>query len=356
MSDAADMQRYHRQMLLEGIGEAGQRRLAGSHACIVGCGALGCTIADLLARAGVGTLTIADRDTVELTNLQRQSLFDEEDARQGLPKADAARRRLERVNSLVLVRALVADVAGPRAEGLLFGEGQGPAVLLDGTDNFETRYLLNDLSVKRGVPYIYGGVVASRGMQATFVPGRAGCLRCMFEDLPVPGSTPTCDTAGVLGPAVAIVGACQAADAIKVLLGREDLLSRTLLDIDLWSNQRRRLELTPPRPDCPCCGRRRFEFLDDQARGTTAALCGRGAVQVSPGQPAGVDLQSLAARLRPHGEFAHLPGLLVRGELRGEAGEGGPLHLTVFADGRAIVKGTQRPERARAVYARYVGM
>lgn len=355
VSDAPDMQRYHRQMLLEGIGEEGQQRLLSSHACIVGCGALGCTIADLLARAGVGRLTIVDRDIVEMSNLQRQILFDEQDASEGLPKAEAARRRLCRINSEVQVEALVADVTGPHAERLLF-RAATPGVLLDGTDNFETRYLLNDLSVKRNVPYVYGGVVGTRGMQATFVPGSTGCLRCMFEELPDPGAAQTCDTAGVLGPAVNIVAACQASDAIKVLLGRTYLLSRTLLDMDLWANVRRRLALVPPRPGCPCCGERRYEFLEDATRGSTANLCGRGAVQVSPGADGRVDLRAVESRLRPHGSFARLGNLLVRGKLSGERGELGPLHLTVFADGRAIIKGTERPERARTIYARYIGM
>ena len=345
-----DLHRYHRQMLLPGIGEEGQGRLMASTAVVVGCGALGCASADLLARAGVGKLILIDRDVVELTNLQRQCLFDERDAAEGTPKAEAARRRLAAVNSGITVQARVADLHAANAEELLAGAG----VIVDGTDNFETRYLLNDVSVKRGVAYCYGGVVGTRGMQATFVPGRTACLRCVFEAPPPAGSTPTCDTAGVLGPVVQIVGACQAADALKVLLGRLDLLSGTLLDMDLWANRRRRVELSGARRDCPCCGGRRLEFLDGERAGLATSLCGRHAVQVRPPETVRFDLPGLARRLSPHGEFTATM-FLVRGVLRGEQGEDGPLGLTVFSDGRALVHGTDRPEVARGVYARYVG-
>lgn len=320
-------------------------------AVVVGCGALGCASADLLARAGVGRLILIDRDVVEPTNLQRQSLFDERDASEGLPKAEAARRRLAAVNSGIVIRAHVADLHAANAEDLLDGAG----VIVDGTDNFGTRYLLGDVSVKRGVAYCYGGVVGTRGLQATFVPGRTGCLRCVFEAPPPAGSTPTCDTAGVLAPVVQIVAACQAADALKVLLGRLDLLSGTMLDMDLWANQRRRIDVGGPRPGCPCCAERRFEFLAGERGGLATSLCGRHAVQVRPPEGARLDLPGLARRLAPHGAFTTTM-FLVRGVLRGERGEDGPLGLTVFSDGRALVHGTDRPEVARGVYARYVGV
>lgn len=366
-----DVARYHRQMLLPGVGPEGQARLARAHAAIVGCGALGCAAADHLARAGVGCLTLVDRDVVEWTNLQRQTLFSEADARDALPKAHAARRRLAEVNSGARLRDVVADLTPANAARLLGlhpadPEVPTPQVLIDGTDNFETRYLLNDLAVRYGTPLVYGGVVAARGMESTFLPrplpspsgdiGPTACLRCMFEDPPPLGSAPTCDTAGVLGPAVAIVAAVQAADALKILLGRPDLLSPTILDIDLWSNSRRRLTLQR-RPDCPCCGRGRFDFLD-RAPDADTALCGQDAVQIAA--PAAVPhtlLGDLADRLRPHGAVERLGAMLVRTRLEHERADDGarPIHLTVFADGRAIVKGTTRPARARAVYARYVG-
>jgi adenylyltransferase/sulfurtransferase len=349
------MGRYHRQMLLPDFGEEGQRRLLASRALLVGCGALGCTIADLLVRAGVGTVTIVDRDIVDLTNLQRQTLYTEADVAEGLPKAEAARRRLAAVNSAVTIRAAVADFTATNARAIM--TEARPDVLLDGTDNFETRYLLNDLAVSSGVPYVYGGAVASHGMQMTIRPGVTACLRCLFEEPMPPGTTQTCDTAGVLGPVVTIVAACQAVDVLKLLAGHPEQLSGTLLDFDAWRNDRRRLELAGPRSDCPCCGQRRFEFLDGSRGSGAAHLCGQDAVQVSsPATNGRMDLAALVERLRPHGKFSLLGSFLVRGELTAERGRGGaPLHLTVFADGRAIVRGTDRPDLARSVYARYVG-
>jgi adenylyltransferase/sulfurtransferase len=337
-------------MLLPDIGEDGQRRLAAGRALVVGVGALGCGIADQLARAGVGSLTLLDRDLVDWTNLQRQTLFDEEDAKQALPKAEAARARLSRVNSQIEVRSLVRDLTAASAEATL--AEVRPHVIVDGTDNFETRYLLNDLSVKHGIPFVYGGAVATRGMAATFVPGRGPCLRCLFEEAPEPGTTPTCDTAGVLGAAVMIVSSCQAVDAIKVLLGRLDLVSQTLLDFDAWNlASRRRLDISKSRrADCQCCVQRKFEFLDSAAS-DSAHLCGQNAVQVSPPRPASVDLDALAARLRPHGQVT-VNRLFARCVM---AGDGGPLELTIFPDGRAIVRGTTKPEAARSVYAKFVG-
>ena len=348
-------------MLLPDFGEEGQRRLSASHALLVGCGALGCAIADHVVRAGVGTLTIVDRDVVELTNLQRQVLFDERDAAEGVPKAEAARRRLAAINSAVEVGAIVADFSPANAERIVSDVSAPVSVLLDGTDNFETRYLINDLAVKRGLPYVYGGAVGTHGMQMTVIPGRTACLRCVFEEMPPPGTAATCDTVGVLGPAVAIVAACQAADAIKLMLGRPDLVAPTLLEFDLWRNERRRLDLSSigPRAECPCCGQTgggRFEFLEGRHTGLVVSLCGQGAVQVSPPATARVDLEALAARLRPHGAFT-ANRFLLRGTLdRERSGAGGSITLTVFPDGRAIVKGTETPEAARSIYAKYVGV
>lgn len=357
----AFLDRYHRQMLLPSVGSAGQKRLAAAHAAIIGCGALGCASADLLARAGVGTITLIDRDVVELTNLQRQTLFTEADAREGLPKALAAAQRLRAVNSSITIRPVVADLTARNAEPLLLhkqaDELPPVSILIDGTDNFQTRYLLNDLAIRDSLPYAYAGVVGTTGMALTIIPDRTPCLRCLFEDPPAPGSTPTCDTAGVYGPAVTAVVSSQASDVLKILLSQSDLVPPTLLEFDLWSNHHRRLDLARARrSDCPCCGQRRFEFLDGSRAEDTAILCGQRAVQVWPDQANGeVDLLALATRLRAHGPVsAH--EYLLRAKLNTEKGKDGqPLELTVFADGRGVIRGTDQIAVARAVYARYVG-
>jgi adenylyltransferase/sulfurtransferase len=368
--------RYHRQMLLPWLREGGQRRLLESHALIIGCGALGTNIADALVRAGVGTLTIVDRDVVELTNLQRQVLFDEADVEQGMPKAEAAKARLARINSGVRVEARVDDFNHRSAERL----ARGVDIMLDGLDNFETRYLVNDLAVKRGVPYIYGGAVGTSGMAMPILPHprkRAGaresrvrwsaaestpCLRCVFPEAPPPGVSPTCDTAGVLGAAVAMVAAHQVNQAIKILAGRIDAIDRGLWSIDVWANETRRFDVSSARDasECPCCRAGRFEYLDGSAGSAATSLCGRNAVQISPAEALidghRLDLADMARRLGAHGTFTH-NRFMLRGEFSCERGEGGePLELTLFRDGRAIVKGTQVPETARTVYARYVGV
>lgn len=346
--------RYHRQMLLPGIGREGQERLSGSHAMIVGCGALGCVSADLLVRAGVGTVTIVDRDLVELTNLQRQVLFDERDAAEHAPKAEAAKRRLGAINSSVEVRAVVADFSARTAERLML---QRPNVLIDGTDNYETRYLLNDVAVRDGVPLVYAGVVGTRAMAMTIVPGVSACLRCVFADVPAAGSQPTCETAGVFGPVVSIIAGYQASEALKILVGASERVMRSLLAFDLWAGTRHRLDLSEARdPACVCCGLRRFEFLDARNDGATVSLCGQGAVQISPTREAAIDLRGLGARLGGVGSFRVTEYCVIGAlaEERGDDGEG--IALTVFADGRAVVRGVRSAERARAIYARYVGI
>lgn len=309
---------------------------------IVGVGALGCVVADLLVRAGVGTITLIDRDVVEHTNLQRQTLFDEQDAAGGLPKAVAAERRLRSVNSEIVIRAKVADLRGRNASSLVPADA---ALLIDGTDNFETRYLLNDLAVQRRLPLVYGGVVASRGLNATFLPGRA-CLRCVFDDPPAPGSQPTCETAGVLGPAAAMVGARQASDAIAVICGRADLATRRIWSLDLHEGTCRAMDVPAARHDCPCCARRLFEFLESDG-GDETSLCGREAVQVMPRTRVHLDLAGLSTRLAAIGAV-QASEHMVRARIDS-------VELTVFADARAIVKGTTKPEVARSVYAKYVG-
>jgi len=365
--------RYHRQMLLPGVGPEGQARLARSHAVVIGCGALGTVAADSLCRAGVGAITIVDRDVVELTNLQRQTLFDEADAREGVPKAVAAQRRLAQVNGSVRVVARVEDFTHRNAERL----AAGADVLLDCTDNFLARYLVNDVSVKLCVPHVYAGAVGTVGMARAGLPRRGGagapapkwpddlatpCLRCLFEEAPAPGSTPTCDTAGVLGPPAGVAALIQSAEAIKILLGRFDLVRRELVVADLWDGPVRTIGVGSAfDAECPCCVGRGFAWLSGAMDPGTTSLCGRNAVQIngagadeSDGD-ATVDLFTLSERLRAHGEVL-ASASLVRCVLQGEtSGEGEPLELTVFPDGRAIVRGTRDSGRARAVFAKYVG-
>lgn len=340
-------------MLLPDFGSAAQQRIAAAHIAIVGVGALGCSLADQLARAGVGTITLIDRDVVELTNLQRQTLFSEADARAGTPKAEAAAARLAAINSSIRTRAFAADLTARNADELLSLTSGGPIVLLDGTDNFETRYLLNDISVKHAIAYAYAGVVGTRGMQATFIPDEARtspCLRCIFPDIPAPGSVPTCDTAGVLGPSIAIATGAQAADTLKIITGNAHLLSGTLLEFDVWNNIRRRIDLRAQgaTPDCPCCGKREFTFLQATYADTTATLCGQRAVQI-PGRGA-ISFDTLATTLAPLGRIERSRFMLRFFPAGREA-----VWLSIFADGRTIVQGVDRIEEAKSLHARYVG-
>jgi molybdopterin/thiamine biosynthesis adenylyltransferase len=333
---AAERERYSRQILFAGIGERGQEALLASHAVVVGCGALGSFHAAALARAGVGTITIIDRDYVEPSNLHRQWLFEESDAADALPKAAAAARRLASINSGVTVHPKVADLTPSNAEELLGGAN----VLVDGTDNFDARFLLNDFAVSRGVPWIYGAAVGSYGIAMPVVPGVTACLRCVYP-VPPSGAQPTCETAGVLNVIVSAVASIQVADALKILVGQTPRARITTMDV--WAGGFRQIDAPPRDPDCPCCGRREFPFLDESTR-SPVTLCGRNAVQVE-GRP--VDLSRLAEQLAPLGqvkanEFA----------LRFTID---PYEMTIFADGRAIVKGTPDPAVARSLYARYVG-
>lgn len=352
--------RHHRQMLIPGWGPEGQARIASSHVAIIGMGALGCSIADALTRAGVGTITIVDRDVVELTNLQRQTLYTDADAQGGLPKVQAAQQRMREIDPAITVHAHAADLTRHNIRELI---PTTVRVVVDGTDNFTTRYLLNDLCVERGTPLCYGGVIATRGMQATLTPGRhadsGACLRCLFEDPPPAGSTPTCDTAGVLGPVVSIVASAQAADTLKLLLDRSDALSKSLLEFDIWQNQRRRLDIsTAKRTDCPCCGSGgRGEFLDGLIGSEDVPqLCGQNAVQI-PGNldRPHLNLETLASRLASHGSVTK-SGMFVR--LHSQHCPTGWSELpviTVFRDGRAIIKGTNDPIQARTLYSQLIG-
>jgi len=346
--------RYHRQQLLPQVGPAGQARLAAARVLLVGCGALGTTLADLVVRAGVGFLRIADRDVVELTNLQRQVLFDESDARQGAPKAVAAARRLAAINADVTIEPHVVDVHAANLPDLAGLEGAGPPcdLLLDGTDNVETRYLLNDLAVKHAIPWVYGACVGTEGRVMGVLPGTTACLRCIYPAPPAVGEFATCDTAGVLGPAAAVVAATQAALALRLLIDRTT--PEHLLTFDLWAGRFHAVPTTDVRsPDCPCCGQRRFEFLNAPLGPGLTTLCGRNAVQIrtlNPTRAAPLDLSALAGRLKPSGQVESTR-YLVRCHLHEPAG----LSLTVFADGRILVHGTNNPNTARSVAARFVG-
>jgi len=339
--------RYSRQTLFAGIGAAGQERLARARVLIVGCGALGTGLANLLARAGVGYLRIADRDFVEANNLQRQNLFEEDDAAQGMPKAVAAAQRIARINGDVTVDPQVTDVTAENVEDLL----DGMDLALDGTDNFETRYLLNDACVKLNIPWIYSGVIAAYGVSMPILPHDTACLRCVFPTRPLPGTTPTCDTAGVLNGIVSVITGMTATEAIKLLVGATDRVARGMTWVDLWENTHESIEL-PRQPDCPACGRGEYAYLDAALDEGGVSLCGRNAVQVRPTARDGahgdtLDLAALAARLSPIGEVAS-NGFLLRLRVDG-------YEVTVFPDARAIIKGTDDPATARTVYARYVG-
>jgi len=335
--------RYSRQILFAEIGREGQERLLASRVLIVGCGALGASHAEMLSRAGVGKLRIVDRDFVEFTNLQRQTLFKESDAYERLPKAVAAKTRIAEINSEIEVEAIVADVNNSNVESFL----DGVDLVLDGTDNFQVRYLLNDACIKNGKTWIYGAAVSSYGTTMTIIPGETPCLRCIFEEMPDAGSSPTCDTAGVIMPIIASVSAVQVTEAIKLLVGKRDELHGSLMQIDVWANDWRKIKLAGPQPDCPACGKRNFEFLDAESQEFAAVLCGRNAVQIAPPKTVQLDLKELSDKLAALGDVKQNE-YLVRFSTDGK-------EITVFPDGRAIIKGIDDITEGRSLYAKYVG-
>jgi len=332
--------RYSRQVLFPGIGLEGQKKLAAARVAVVGCGATGTAVSALLARAGVGSLLIIDRDYVEPSNLQRQSLFDEADAAASLPKAVAAARKIAAFNSEVEVRAEVADLTPDNVHALLADTG----LLLDGTDNFETRYLMNDFAVKHGKPWIYAAAVAAYAVTMNIIPGETACLSCIFP-APPQGAVETCDTAGILNGAVNLVGSIQATEALKFLTGARDKLRRTLLSFDVWSNDRAEVAADRPRPGCQTCQKREFVHLAGQSR-PQITLCGRNSVQIHE-RHRPVDFAEMTGRLQPHGTVKHNDFVLKFWR--------DPYELTLFPDGRAIIKGTTDTAVARSLYARFVG-
>jgi molybdopterin-synthase adenylyltransferase len=331
-------ERYSRQILFPGIGEAGQQRLLDARVAVAGCGALGSFQAGALARAGVGFLRIIDRDYVELSNLQRQWLFDERDAEQALPKAVAAARKIAGINRDVRTEPAVADLTASNVADFF----DDVDLILDGTDNFETRYLINDYAVDRGRPWIYGAAVGSYGITMPVVPARTACLRCVYPDPPA-GAQPTCETAGVIGSITALIASWQVAEALKILCGLET--SRKITTVDVWSGEIRQVAQPGPSPHCPACGRREFPYLEESSR-APVSLCGHNAVQIHERRRP-LDLRDLAVRLKPLGE--------VRANEFALRFETPPYLLTIFPDGRAIVKGTTDTGVARSLYARYIG-
>jgi molybdopterin/thiamine biosynthesis adenylyltransferase len=332
--------RYSRQIRFAPWGEAGQAKVRAASVAIVGCGALGTVQAEAMARAGVGRLRIIDRDFVEWSNLQRQFLFEEADAAEALPKAVAAARRLARVNSEVVVEPMVADLTAANVDDLF----ENIDLILDGTDNFETRFLINDAAVDRGIPWVYGAAVGSYGIKLAIVPGRTACFRCVYPE-PPQGSQPTCETEGVLAPVTATIASLQVADALKMLAQGADAVAARLTTVDVWTGTIRQLAPPARDADCPCCVRREFVYLDGSRR-APISLCGRNAVQIHE-RSRPVDLSALAHRLGAlapvrANEFALRVAL-------------DPYELTVFPDGRAIIKGTTDVGIARGVYARYIG-
>jgi len=335
--------RYSRQILFAGIGKEGQARLRGARAVIIGCGALGSAQAEALARAGVGSLRIVDRDFVEASNLQRQTMFTESDAQDRLPKAIACVTRIALINSDIETHADVLDVNHTNVEELI----KDCDVVLDGTDNFATRYLINDACVKHNVNWIYGAAVGSYGVSMTVRPHVTPCLRCVFEEAPPAGSSPTCDTAGVIMPIISVVAAVQVTEALKLLTGQIDKLHNALMQFDVWSNDWRRIALKSPLPECVTCALGKYETLEAEAADFAAAMCGRNAVQISPQKPAELDLNALSERLRALGEVKVNEYLLRFGI--------GEYELTVFRDARTIIRGTDDISTARSLYAKYVG-
>ncbi len=340
-----NLSRYSRQILFPPIGEAGQRRLLEAHVTLIGVGATGSILADRLVRAGIGHLRLVDRDFVELNNLQRQLIYDEDDVAAVLPKAVAIARKLRRINSTIAIEEIVADVNPTNILSLIADAD----IVVEGTDNFATRYLINDACVKLGKPWIYTGVVASYGMTMTIRPGVTPCLRCVMGELPAPGAAPTCDTAGIIGPIVSLMGSITVAEALKLLLGR-GTLNDGMIHVDLWENTFEKFTLGGPRPDCPTCGRREFAFLNAEAGTRLTALCGRDAVQVSVAAQSAINLAALADRLTAAqvGQV-QVNSYLLRARIEG-------FDFTVFPDGRAIIKGTNDEAVAATLYARYVGV
>jgi len=345
--DPGPSDRYSRQRLYKQIGPAGQEKLGRARAILIGCGALGTVLAETLVRAGIGFLRIVDRDYVELNNLQRQVLFDEQDAADGAPKAVSAAKHLDRINSAVTVEPVVADAHAGNVESL----AERVDLILDGTDNFETRYLINDVAVKHGIPWVYGACVGAEGMVMPIIPRQTPCLRCVFDQPPPPGTGPTCDTAGVLGSIVQIVAGLQATAALKILTGRAGELTGRLIQVDAWDWAFHEFDMQPAlrQGRCVCCRDGRYDYLSGQQASRTVTLCGRNAVQIRPASDSTIDLAEVAARVKTAAKSSPKCNRYL---LRFEVDH---YQITLFQDGRAIIKGAKGADEGRSVYAKYIG-
>jgi len=342
MVNKRDDHRYQKHILLPQVGHEGQARLKKSSVVVIGCGGLGCTLAIYIVRSGVGRVVLVDRDCVELDNLHRQILFVEEDVVKGRPKAVAAAEHLREANSEVEIVSLVEDVSVDNVEEII-REGD---LVLDGTDNFETRYLVNDACLKHRLPWVYAGVVATTGMVMSIIPGKTPCFRCFLPQPPAPGDVPTCESVGVWGPAVGVIASFQVSEGLKILLEREEDILPGLVTFDVWSGEWETFSVEK-NPDCPACGGGDYEYLKKGILRLTT-LCGQKAVQVSPNQKASLDLGSLAERLQGQGRVT-FNDYVVRLQVP-------PYEFYVFKDGRAIVKGTSEEKIARQLLAKYIGL
>jgi molybdopterin/thiamine biosynthesis adenylyltransferase len=342
---AEEKERYARQAAFHGIGKDGQEKLAKSRVMILGCGGLGSASASILARAGIGYLKLVDRDFLELNNLQRQILYEEHDVKEGLPKAIAAQRRIHRINSTIDIEPVIADVNRFNIEKLI----SDVDLIIDAADNFETRFLLNDACVKHHRTWIYGAAIESYGLTMNIIPGETACLRCVMDHVPQPGTVPTCETVGVLASIVCIIASIQCAEAIKILTGKKDEINRNLISIDVWQNNFQTINITKKniQKNCPVCNQHWFEFLEGKQGSAFTTLCGRNAVQILPFKETQFDLAKLAINLSDLG-VVKVNEYLIRFEIEG-------YELSIFPDGRAIVKGTTDTGIARGLYAKYVG-
>ncbi len=331
--------RYSRQILLRDIQHDGQEKLARGHVVIIGCGALGTTIANNLVRSGIGHIRVVDRDIVELNNLQRQNLFDESDV--GFPKASVAVKKLERINSEIKIEPIVEDVTHKNMESII----KNMDVVLDGTDKMLIRFLINDACVKHDIPWIYGGAIETYGITMNIIPHKTPCFRCLIQDLPRAGSLPTCDTVGVLNSIPGIIGSIQSTEALKILLGKE--INKGILTYDVWSHNFNNMEIKK-RDNCECCGKHNYEFLNAKKRETMISLCGKGAIQITPVNEAKISFEDLGKRLQKLGDV-DFHKLVLRFKIPG-------YELNIFKNGRTIIIGTNDKKIAKSLYAKYIGI
>ena len=339
------LSRYQRQSILPQIGADGQKKLAASTVAVVGMGALGSVSANLLARAGVGRLRLIDRDFLELQNLQRQVLFDEEDLKGNLPKAVAAQRKLQKINSEIEIEAEPGDLNPETIDELL----EDTNLVIDGTDNFETRFLLNDFSLREKIPWIYGGAVGTEGLTYVILPGEGPCLRCLFEEAPKPGEFQTCDTAGILAPVAHFIASFQVVEAMKILVGRKEEVDRRLWKVDLWKKEFHPVNISSSiSKRCSSCEKGDYPYLNRERISRTVTLCGRNAVQIFRSEAQKINFKNLAEKLAAVGEVTYNDYLL-KASIP-------PFEITVFSNGRAIIQGTQDASQAKSVYSKYIGV